>query len=208
MMDVPDGEGPEPGQAAFEKDRAITFRHLISHTSGYMRPDEGPGKVFHAQTYGMSVLAQAIAKTYGLYDSSAPEKSPGLNALIDQRRRVPLRAQWDYPVDNADLPSAARINIFGYFQSVKATALDMARLGWLWCQAGYWNRKRLILAEFMEKATHTAPDIRAHCPEDQWKYGYGFWTNDYGKLWPNLPLDSFAASGAGTSISGCVLGSI
>ena len=43
----------------------------------------------------------------------------------------------------------------------------------------------------------TAPDIVANCPDAQWCYGYGFWTNDHGKLWPNLPRDSFAASGAG-----------
>ncbi|MBS1252054.1 MAG: hypothetical protein MAG451_01090 [Anaerolineales bacterium] len=48
------------------------------------------------------------------------------------------------------------------------------------------------------RATQTAPDIRANCPREQWKYGYGFWTNDHGQLWPNLPRDSYAASGAGS----------
>jgi CubicO group peptidase (beta-lactamase class C family) len=28
-------------------------------------------------------------------------------------------------------------------------------------------------------------------------YGYGFWTNDCGRLWPDLPRDAFTASGAG-----------
>lgn len=198
MMDVPEGEGPKPGRHAFEKDRASTFRHLISNTSGYMKPDEEPGKVFHYQTFGMNILAHAIATAYGLYDSRDPDHSPGLNALIDRWLREPLRANWGYYVRNFDLHPAARINIFGNYQGVKATALDMARLGWLWCQKGYWNRKRLILTAWMDEATQTAPDIRANCPEDQWKYGYGFWTNDHGKLWPSLPRDSFAASGAGS----------
>lgn len=43
----------------------------------------------------------------------------------------------------------------------------------------------------------TAPDIIANCPKEQWKYGYGFWTNDHFQLWPDLPRDSFAALGAG-----------
>ena len=197
MMDVPEGEGPKPGRYAFEKDRAITFRHLISNTSGYMKPGEEPGKVFHYQTYGMNILAHAIAKTYGLYDSSDPDQSPGLNALIDRWLLEPMRAHWDHYVRNFDLHPAARTHIFGNYQGMKATALDMARLGWLWCQKGYWNRQRLILTEWLDEATQTAPDIRANCPEDQWQYGYGFWTNDYGKLWPSLPRDSFAAAGAG-----------
>jgi hypothetical protein len=50
-MDVPEGRGPKAGRYAFEKDRHITFRQLISNTSGYMKPGEQPGKVFHYQTY-------------------------------------------------------------------------------------------------------------------------------------------------------------
>ncbi|GAI20172.1 unnamed protein product, partial [marine sediment metagenome] len=45
-------------------------------------------------------------------------------------------------------------------------------------------------------ATRTAPNIKANCARDEWKYGYAFWTNDCGKLWPNLPKDSYAAAGA------------
>ena len=49
----------------------------------------------------------------------------------------------------------------------------------------------------MRAAAKTAPDILANCPEEQWQYGHGFWTNDYGRYLPKLPRDSFAASGAG-----------
>jgi CubicO group peptidase (beta-lactamase class C family) len=57
--------------------------------------------------------------------------------------------------------------------------------------------KQLITETWLREATQTAPDIRNNCPPEQWQYGYGFWTNDYGQLWPNLPRDSFAASGTG-----------
>jgi len=50
----------------------------------------------------------------------------------------------------------------------------------------------------LREATQTAPDIRANCPREQWQYGYAFWTNDHGQLWPSLPRDSYAASGAGS----------
>ncbi len=100
MMDVPDGAGPKPGRYAFEKDRAITFRQLISNTSGYMKPGEEPGHTFHYQTYGMNILTHAIAKRYGLYDVSDPEGSPGLKQLIDSRLKEPIGADWGYYLNN------------------------------------------------------------------------------------------------------------
>lgn len=197
-MDVPQGAGPKPGRYAFAKDRAITFRQLISNTSGYMKPGEEPGQVFHYQTFGMNILTHALAKIYGLYDISDPEGSPGLKQLIDSKLRVPIDATWGYYLANFDLPAQARINIFGYYEGVKSSALDLARLGWLWCNWGRWQDQQLIPEAWMREATQTAPNIRAHCPREQWEYGYAFWTNDYGQLWPHLPRDSYAAAGAGS----------
>jgi CubicO group peptidase (beta-lactamase class C family) len=197
-MDVPEGEGPKPGRYAFPKDAAITFRQLISNTSGYMKPGEEPGQVFHYQTYGMNVLTHAIAKGYGLYDTGDPEGSPGLRRLVDDKLRNPIGGSWGYYLSNFDLHSKARIHIFGYYDGVKATTLDMARLGWLWCNWGRWEGKQLVPEGWLREATQTAPDIRANCARELWKYGYGFWTNDFAQLWPNLPRDSYAASGAGS----------
>lgn len=196
-MDVPEGKGPKPGRYAFEKDRDITFRQLISNTSGYMKPGEEPGKVFHYQTFGMNILAHAIAKIYGNYSISDPVGSPGIKKLIDEKLRIPLGATWGYYQMNFNLPSGAYTNIFGYYDGVQASALDMARLGWLWCNYGRWMGKQLIPEAWLREATETAPDIHANCPAEQWCYGYGFWTNDHGRLWPGLPRDSFAASGSG-----------
>jgi CubicO group peptidase (beta-lactamase class C family) len=197
-MDVPEGEGPKEGRYAFAKDRDITFRQLISNTSGYMKPGEESGKVFHYQTYGMNILTHALAKIYGLYDINDPEGSPGFKELVDEKICIPLGATWGYYLANFDLHARARIHIFGYYDGVSATALDMARLGWLWRNWGRWKNRQLIPEAWMREATQTAPDIRANCPQEQWQYGYGFWTNDHGQLWPSLPRDSFAASGAGS----------
>ncbi len=197
-MDVPEGAGPKPGRYAFAKDRAITFRQLISNTSGYMKPGEEPGQVFHYQTYGMNILTHAIAKIYGLYDTNDPEGSPGLKQLIDTKLRIPIDAAWGYYLANFELPPQARINIFGYYEGIKSSALDLARLGWLWCSWGRWRDRQLIPEAWLREATKTAANIRANCPREQWKYGYAFWTNDHGQLWPHLPHDSYAASGAGS----------
>jgi CubicO group peptidase (beta-lactamase class C family) len=195
-MDVPPDQGPKPGRYAFEKDGAITFRQLISNTSGYMKPGEEPGQVFHYQSFGMNILSHAIAKTYGLYDIRDPEGSPGFKQLIDEKIRVPIGATWGYHLKNFSLPPQARIHIFGYYTDLLTTALDMARLGWLWRNWGRWEGKQLIPEAWLREGTQTAPDIRANCPQEQWKYGYAFWTNDQGQLLPGLPHDSYAASGA------------
>jgi CubicO group peptidase (beta-lactamase class C family) len=197
-MDVPPGEGPKDGRYVFKKDSDITFRQLISNTSGYMKPGEEPGKVFHYQTYGMNILTHAISKTYGLYDIGDPEGSPGFKTLVDERLRIPIGATWGYYLANFDLHPQARIHIFGYYDGVKSSALDMARLGWLWCNWGRWQGRQIIPEPWLREAVQTAPDIRANCPREQWKYGYAFWTNDHGRLWPSLPRDSYAASGAGS----------
>ena len=197
FMDVPDGAGPKPGRYAFEKDRAITFRQLISNTSGYMKPDEKPGQVFHYQTYGMNILTHAMAKLHGLYDVADPEGSPGLKVLVDEKLRRPLGASWGYYLANFALQPQARLHIFGYYEGVKATALDMARLGWLWLNWGRWQDQQLIPEAWLRDATAVAPAIQANCPPEQWQYGYGFWTNAAGKLLPNLPRDSYMAAGAG-----------
>ena len=42
-----------------------------------------------------------------------------------------------------------------------------------------------------------APDILANCPEEEWIYGHGIWTNAEGKIWENLPTEGFTSSGAG-----------
>ncbi len=197
-MDVPQGEGPKPGRHVFPQDRAITFRQLISNTSGYMKPGEEPGHVFHYQTFGMNILTHAIARVYGLYDPADPAASPGLRALIDQKLRLPMDASWGYYLNNFEHPPQARTHIWGYYEGVKASALDMARLGWLWLNWGRWADLQLVPERWLREATRTAPDVVANCPREQWKYGYAFWTNDHGQLWPSLPRDSYAAAGAGS----------
>jgi CubicO group peptidase (beta-lactamase class C family) len=195
-MDVPEGEGPKEGRYVFEKDHAVTFRQLISNTSGYMKPGEKPGQVFHYQTFGMNITAHAIAKTYGWYDIRDPQGSPDLQPLYEEGIAKPIAADWRYGKRNFDHHAKARIEIFGYALGIDSTALDMARLGWLWRNWGRWKGEQLIPEAWLREATVTAPDIRANCPQEQWQYGYGFWTNDHGQLWPNLPRDSYAALGA------------
>jgi CubicO group peptidase (beta-lactamase class C family) len=199
-MDVPEGEGPKSGRHVYEKDRDITFRQLISNTSGYMKPGEIPGSTFHYQTFGMNILAHAISKTYGLYNSDNPRSSPGLKQLIDEKIGRPIGARWNYHWENFALHSKAKMNIFGYYPGIISNAMDMARLGWLWLNRGRWEKRQVVPASWIDEATRVAPDIREHGPPEDQLYGHGFWTNAAGKLWPGLPTDGYAAAGAGNHV--------
>ena len=197
LVDVPEGSGPKEGRYAFPANREITLRHLICNVSGYMKPGEAPGRVFNYQTYGMNILTHAIAKSYGFYDSADPEDSAGLQPLIESRIGQAIGADWGYYRANFALPPAARLGIFGYYDGVSSTAHDMARLGWLWRNGGQWGEQQVVPADWVDECAAVAPDIQTNGPAEEWVYGHGFWTNAAGRLWPNLPTDSFAASGAG-----------
>lgn len=197
LVDVPEGQGPKEGRYAFPKDAAITYRQLIGNTSGYMKPGEEPGEVFHYQTYGMNILTHAVAKAYGLYDTADPEGSPGFQVLIQERLAEPIGAIFDYTLTNFDLHAKARLAIFGYYCQMHARSLDLARAGWLWCNYGCWGDEQVIPEAWMQASVAVNPDIVKHEPESQWTYGYGFWTNAAGVLWPDLPRDGFTVAGAG-----------
>ena len=197
FMDVPEGTGPKDGRYAFAKDRALTFRQLISNSSGYMKPGEEPGTVFHYQSWGMNILSHAIAHLYGYYDTADPEGCPGFMKLVREKLAEPIGAAWTYTSDRMNLHPLARQKIFGYGTRIHTTALDLARAGWLWCNYGRWGDLQLVPETWMRDCTRVAPHIKEHCPEKDWLYGNGFWSNSEGKLWPDLPRDGFHSWGAG-----------
>ena len=196
-MDVPEGEGPKDNRYAFPKDRHITFRQLISNTSGYMKPGEEPGTVFHYQSYGMCILSHALAHLYGYYDVADPEGSVGFKQLLQEKLAEPLGVEWEYTTGTLNLHARARQNIFSYGTGIVTTALDLARAGWLWCNYGHWHSEQLVPQAWMRDSTQVAPHIKEHCKETDWVYGNGFWSNSAGKLWPDLPRDGFHSWGAG-----------
>jgi CubicO group peptidase (beta-lactamase class C family) len=198
FIDVPDGKGPKPGRYAFEKDRDITLRQLICNVSGYMKPGEDPGKVFHYQTYGMNILTHTLANIYGYHDSNDPERLGGCGRLIEEKIRNPIRGTWGYEYSNFKLQPEARLNIFGYYTQIYSSGRDLLRIGNLWMNWGKWGGVQVIPEAYLKEATVTNPFILENEPEENWKYGHGFWVNDHGNQWADLPKDSFAASGAGS----------
>lgn len=197
LMDVPEGCGPKEGRWAFEANAGITLRHLITNTSGYMKPDEVPGRVFNYQTNGMCVLSHCIEKAYGLYDVNDPVGSPKIGPLYKEKIADRIGADWGYRSGSQQMSPDARLEVFGWGTAIRTDLHDLARLGWLWCCGGQWDDRQVIPEAWLKEATVVAPDILANNPGEVWRYGHGFWTNEEAKLWPDLPTEGFAAWGAG-----------
>ena len=101
------------------------------------------------------------------------------------------------------MPAEARPNIFGNMTCIDMTTYDMARLGWLWCNGGRWGGRQVVPEQWIRQSTRVNPVAAAAPAGGHTQYGQGFWCNDRGAWWPNLPRDSFASSGAGWKVIFC-----
>jgi len=197
MMAPTKGYGPRPDRYVIPEDRDITFRQLITNTSGYLKPAERPGSRFNYQTFGMNLLTHAIEKIYGCYDPSGQTTPPGFGSLVQEKIAEPIGIQMRYNVWNFDLAPEARIDIFGNGCSISGSLNDWGRIAYLWLNMGNWDGLQVIPKVWLEEGTRTAALVKACSPKEEWCYGYAFWSNDYDQRWPGLPKDAFCASGAG-----------
>jgi CubicO group peptidase (beta-lactamase class C family) len=72
------------------------------------------------------------------------------------------------------------------------TARDFARLGYLLLHDGSWQGKQIVPKWWIELATKSSQSLNP-------SYGYTFWVNTDGKLWPGVPKDAFAFMGYATN---------
>ncbi len=68
---------------------------------------------------------------------------------------------------------------------------DMARFGYLWLRGGKWGSKQIVPAAYAKAALTPS----ANGPD----YGYLWWLNTQQKNMPGLPINAFAARGAGSN---------
>lgn len=203
MMEVSPGRGPKEGRYAFEANREATLRHLICNVSGYLKPGEEPGKVFNYQTTGMCLLQHCIEIAYGLYDVDDPEGSPKIDDLYADKIARRIGANWTYSSGSQKMQEQARVEVFGWGTSIRTSLRDHARMGWLWCNFGRWGETQIVPESWMRASVAVNPFIRENGPETAWRYGHGFWTNQFGRLWPDLPTEGFTSWGAGGNYAIC-----
>jgi CubicO group peptidase (beta-lactamase class C family) len=72
------------------------------------------------------------------------------------------------------------------------SARDLARVGQLMLRRGRWGDRQIVSDEWIEQVT-------TPCPQEP-TYGYLWWLNTGGKLWPSAPHDSFAMRGFGNTV--------
>lgn len=68
---------------------------------------------------------------------------------------------------------------------------DHARYGYLMLRRGRWNNKQILSEGWMRQATTPDPAMR--------DYGYLWWLNTDGMIWPAVPTASYGAQGAGNN---------
>jgi len=203
MMDVPPGRGPKEGRYAFDTNQGATLRHLICNVSGYLKPGEEPGKVFNYQTTGMCLLTHCIERAYGRYDVEDPEGSAKIGGLFKEKIADRIGATWSYSAGSQRMAPDARVEVFGWGTSIATTLRDHARMGWLWCNGGRWGTEQVVPKDWLRQSVCVNRFIRKHCDELMWRYGHGFWTNEFSQLWPDLPTEAFTSWGAGGNYAIC-----
>lgn len=75
---------------------------------------------------------------------------------------------------------------------LRLSARDFGRLGYLLLRGGTWNGKQIVPKWWIDLATRKSQELNPH-------YGYTFWVNSDGDLWPHVPKDAFAFMGYGTN---------
>ena len=193
----------------------ITFRHLLTMTSGIPGESTGIGAVPTETGVGPFEAALGFAPTKARR-WPAPRQTGTLTAEPGTR--------WDYS-DPAmahlgiAFPHLAGREMADYLQErvfepigiqdlvwdrqgvgtrfgphtnahtgIHVSAREMARFGYLMLRRGRWAGQQIVPEWWLDLATRTSQD---HNP----KYGFTWWVNTSGTQWPALPRDAFAAQG-------------
>jgi CubicO group peptidase (beta-lactamase class C family) len=71
---------------------------------------------------------------------------------------------------------------------IHVSAREMARFGYLMLRRGRWRDQQIVPEWWVEQSTRTSQELNPH-------YGFTWWVNTAGTLYPSLPRDAFAARG-------------
>ncbi|MBN2269157.1 MAG: serine hydrolase [Sedimentisphaerales bacterium] len=195
LLSTPHDRIGDWGWALSAKDEAMEFYHLANMTSGYAR-GEAPGTAWAYNDYAISLYAKTLFdRVFQSTADSAARHPDRLGALEFQ--------------DGSVFSSR---DGYGIYTSPR----DFARIGWFWCNKGYWGGRQLLPRYYFEE--YMRPLVPGDVPRstaagsdylevgtygggtDQTEYGpgiYGFnwWHNPGRANWPNAPEDTIQANG-------------
>lgn len=194
---------------------AVTLRHLATFTSGVHvddgkleagPPDYAPGAAMHYSPQS-DLLARILTRVAG----------EPLAGLFKRRIADPIGmdpAGWEWK--QAGSPDGIVVNGgAGYPDtSLRMTARNFARFGWLFANDGVWDGRRLISSRYIAAASapQVASDLPLHDPKGWYhvlpgRYGLNWWVNGLDRhgirLWPHAPASAFASQGNKNNI--CII---
>lgn len=166
-----------------------------------------PGTDFTYSNYGMEQFGLAMRNISGeqvgpyVYDRVLRHIGMPIGIRDNQYRKIPDPLNFsDEPgwgVGGSEGCDAYACDMsaspYGYNSIVGATlrcsARDLARLGYLWLNKGRWSESQLVPESWMRLATKRFERDGGSSPSN---YGYTFWIHDD---WENVPKDTFASRG-------------
>lgn len=199
----------DDGKFASERNARITWRHLLRQTSNWDgtlwekhwsadpqgnqpadAPLPDPGAAYAYNDVRVNLLAYALLLVH---------RRP-LPAVLRDTVMDPIEAsrtwQWHgyrnswVTVDGLHAQSVSGGGHWG--GGVWASSRDHARFGLLHLRRGRWGERQVLSERWVDEAT--APgDVNP-------VYGYMWWRNAGGELWPSAPSTSYAALGYGTNL--------
>jgi CubicO group peptidase (beta-lactamase class C family) len=192
----------------------IKLRHLLTMTSGI--PGEDHGIVGIAVTAGKGEYEFALGKESDRLGNSAARlyAPPGdawdysdaafahlslifshvtgqeISDFMKARVFQPIGIEnsgWDLQGGGGNLGPHTNAH-----SGLRLSARDFARLGYLLLHGGHWDGKQVVPKWWVDLATRKSQELNPH-------YGYTFWVNSDGELWPHVPKDAFAFMGYATN---------
>jgi len=193
-----------------ERKRDITFRHLLTMSSGIAGVNEGvvgiptnagTGPFEHSlglapNRFGQDV-ARLVADPGTSWDYSDPAMAhlalafanitgTQMSAYLEERVLRPIGIEtlsWDVQGGSGSVGPHTNAHT-----GIHVSARELARFGYLMLHKGVWDGQRLVPGDWVDLATKTSQPMNPN-------YGYTWWVNTQGTLWPALPTDAFAALG-------------
>lgn len=201
---------PEGYPLSDPRKERITFRHLLSMTSGIVGEESGvegiptatdqgpfehalgrspnrfgkwadrlvgePGTHWEYSDPAICHLALAFARIMG----------KEMDMVLQERVCAPIGIEnmsWDIQGGSGFIGPHTNAHT-----GVHISGREFARLGYLYLHQGVWDGQSIIPGWWRELSTHQSQELN---PE----YGYTWWVNNQGTRWPELPQDTYAASG-------------
>jgi CubicO group peptidase (beta-lactamase class C family) len=206
---------PEGWPLTDERKAGITFRHLLSMTSGIpgesaglaavpTRTGVGPFEAAlgfapcWARRWGEERWAATLAADPGTrWDYSDPAfahlgiafthlAGQQLGDFMQERVFEPIGIErLTWDLQGVGTRFGPHTNAH---TGVHVSARELARLGYLMLRGGAWEGRQLVPREWIALATQPSQALNP-------SYGLTWWVNTPGRRWPALPRDAFAALG-------------